>query len=142
MHPYILCQDGTRSSGAQNRVQRSARLPGAVLLARFDLSEWGQTLRTTLASNPSLGWALITHPFHPLKGQRFAILKIRKVAGREVFSLYDEQRGSLRIPRDWTDQAVLSADAGLIEPAPILDARCLLKLHDLVRVVTKRIDDE
>src|SRR5271166_5559003 len=84
MHPYILCQDGTRSSGAQNRVQRSARLPGAVLLARFDLSEWGQTLETTLASNPSLGWALITHPFHPLKGQRFAILKIRKVAGREV----------------------------------------------------------
>jgi hypothetical protein len=89
-----------------------------------------------------LGWALITHPFHPLKGQRFAILKIRKVAGREVFSLYDEQRGSLPIPRDWTDQAVLSADAGLIEPAPILDARCLLKLHDLVRVVTKRIDDK
>src|SRR5271165_646201 len=142
MHPYILCQDGTRSSGAQNRVQRSARLPGAVLLARFDLSESGQTLQTTLASNHSLGWALITHPFHPLKGQRFAILKIRKVAGREVFSLYDEQRGSLPIPRDWTDQAVLSADAGLIEPAPILDARCLLKLHDLVRVVTKRIDDE
>jgi hypothetical protein len=102
----------------------------------------GQTLQTTLASNPSLGWALITHPFHPLKGQRFAILKIRKVAGREVFSLYDEQRGSLPIPRDWTDQAVLSADAGLIEPAPILDARCLLKLHDLVRVVTKRIDDK
>jgi len=113
-----------------------------VPLVRFDLSESGQTLQTTLASNPSLGWALITHPFHPLKGQRFAILKIRKVAGREVFSLYDEQRGSLPIPRDWTDQAVLSADAGLIEPAPILDARCLLKLHDLARVVTKRIDDE
>jgi Family of unknown function (DUF5372) len=107
-----------------------------------DLWWSGQTLQTTLASNPSLGWALITHPFHPLKGQRFAIRKIRKVAGREVFSLYDEQRGSLPIPRDWTDQAVLSADAGLIEPAPILDARCLLKLHDLVRVVTKRIDDE
>jgi hypothetical protein len=89
-----------------------------------------------------LGWALITHPFHPLKGRRFAILKIRKVAGREVLSLYDEQRGSLPIPRDWTDQAVLSEDAGLIEPAPILDARCLLKLHDLVQTLTKRVDDE
>jgi hypothetical protein len=102
----------------------------------------GQTIQTALASNASLGWALITHPFHPLKGQRFAILKIRKVAGREVLSLYDDKRGSLPIPRDWTDQAVLSPDAGLIEPAPILDARCLLKLHDLVRTATKRIDHE
>jgi hypothetical protein len=88
-----------------------------------------------------LGWALITHPFHPLKGQRFAILKIRKIAGREVLSLYDDKRGSLPIPRDWTDQAVLP-DGNLIEPAPILDARCLLKLHDLVRATTKRIDGE
>src|ERR1700686_437541 len=92
--------------------------------------------------NPALGWALITHPFHPLKGQRYAILKIRKIAGREVFNLYDEKKGSLPIPRDWTDKAVLSADVGLIEPAPILDARCLLKLHDLVQAITKRFDDE
>jgi uncharacterized protein DUF5372 len=98
----------------------------------------GQTIQTALASNPSLGWALITHPFHPLKGQRFAILKIRKVAGREVLSLYDDKRGSLPIPRDWTDQAVLAPDAGLIEPAPILDAWCLLKLHDLVQGRNKK----
>ena len=65
-----------------------------------------------------------------------------KIGGQEVLSLYDDKRGSLPIPRDWTDQAVLSPDAGLIEPAPILDARCLLKLHDLVQAVTKRIDDE
>jgi hypothetical protein len=100
------------------------------------------TIQTTLLSNPSFGWALITHPFHPLKGQRFAILKIRKIAGREVLSLYDDKRGSLPIPRDWTDQALLSPHAGLIEPAPILEARCLLKLHDLVQAITKRIDDE
>jgi hypothetical protein len=102
----------------------------------------GQTLQTALLLNPSLGWALITHPFHPLKGQRFAILKIRKMGGQEVLSLYDDKRGSLPIPRDWTDQALPSGHAGLIEPAPILDARCLLKLQDLVRVATKIIDDE
>jgi uncharacterized protein DUF5372 len=89
-----------------------------------------------------LGWALITHPFHPLKGRRFAILKIRKMGGREVLSLYEDQRGSLPIPRDWTDQALLSPHAGLNEAAPILDVRCLLKLQDLVRAVTKNIDDE
>ena len=89
-----------------------------------------------------MGWALITHPFHPLKGQRLAILKIRKIAGREVLSLYDDKRGSLPIPRDWTDQALPCPRAGLVEPAPILDARCLLKLQDLVRATTKSIDDE
>ena len=41
-------------------------------------------------------------------------------------SLYDDKRGSLPIPRAWTDQALLCPHAGLIEPAPILDARCLL----------------
>ena len=92
--------------------------------------------------NPSLGWALITHPFHPLKGQRFAILKIRKIGGQEVLSLYDDKRGSLPIPRDWTDQAVLCPEAGLIEPPPILEVQCLLKLQDLVRATIKRIDDE
>jgi hypothetical protein len=102
----------------------------------------GQTVQTALVPNPSFGWALITHPFHPLKGQRFAILKTRKIGGREVLSLYDDKRGSLPIPRDWTDQAVLSSDAGLIKAAPILEVRCLLKLHDLVRAATKRIDDE
>ena len=98
----------------------------------------GQTIQTALVPNPSLGWALITHPFHPLKGQRFAILKVSKIGGQEVLSLYDEKRGSLPIPRDWTDQAVLSPHAGLIEPAPILEARCLLKLHDLVQSRDKK----
>jgi len=102
----------------------------------------GQTIQTALLSNPSLGWALVTHPFHPLKGQRLAILKIRKIAGQEVLSLFDDKRGSLPIPRDWTDQARLCPHEGLIEPAPILDARCLLKLHALVRAATKGIDDE
>jgi hypothetical protein len=107
-------------------------------------ARWGsrQTIQTALLPNPSLGWAIVTHPFHPLKGRRFAILKIRKLGEQEVLSLYDDKRGSLPIPRDWTDQALLWPCAGLIEPAPILDARCLLKLHDLVRGVTKRFDDE
>jgi hypothetical protein len=59
-----------------------------------------------------------------------------------VVFIYDDKRGSLPIPRDWTDQALPSGHAGLIEPAPILDARCLLKLQDLVRAATNSIDDE
>jgi hypothetical protein len=57
-------------------------------------------------------------------------------------SLYDEKRGTVSILRGWTDHAVLSPYEGLIKPAPILEVRCLLKLHDLVRAVTKGIDHE
>ena len=81
---------------------------------------------------------MITHPFHPLAGQRFAILKVRKIAGQDVLSLYDEKRGSLTMPRAWTDQAEPSPYMGLPEPAPRLDVRCLLKLHELVRATSKR----
>jgi Family of unknown function (DUF5372) len=91
--------------------------------------------------NPALGSALITHPFHPLAGQRLPLLKVRKIAGQDVLSLYDEKRGSLSIPRDWTDQATSSPCAGLLEPAPCLDVRGLLKLHALVRATSKRRDD-
>ena len=86
---------------------------------------------------PALGWALITHPFHPLAGQRFRILKVRKLAGQELLSLYDQKRGSLTIPRAWTDQAEPSPYAGLPEPAPILDVHGLLKLHELLRATSK-----
>jgi hypothetical protein len=86
---------------------------------------------------PALGWAVVTHPFHPLAGQRFAILKVRKLAGQEILSLYDQKRGSLTMPRAWTDQAEPAPYAGLPGPAPILDVRCLLKLHELLRATSK-----
>jgi hypothetical protein len=53
-------------------------------------------------------------------------------------SLYDEKRGSLTMPRAWTDQAEPSPYADLPESAPRLDVRCLLKLHELVRATSKR----
>jgi Family of unknown function (DUF5372) len=86
---------------------------------------------------PDLGWAVITHPFHPLAGQRFAILKVRKIAGQDVLSLYDQKRGSLTVPRAWTDQAEPSPYEGLPESAPILDVPCLLKVHELLRTTSK-----
>jgi hypothetical protein len=80
---------------------------------------------------------VITHPFHPLVGQRFAILKVRKIAGQDVLSLYDRKRGSLTMPRAWTDQAEPSPYAGLSEPALILDVHCLLKVHELLQATSK-----
>jgi hypothetical protein len=88
-----------------------------------------------------LGWATITHPFHPLLGKRFLVLKVRKVAGQEVLSLFDEINGAVALPRDWTDQAAPCADSHVLEQPPILHAGCLLKLRELVDVIAKRIDD-
>jgi hypothetical protein len=52
-----------------------------------------------------LGWAEIRHPFHPLKGQRFAVLKERRVSGVDTLMLRDAVRGSFAVAREWTDRA-------------------------------------
>jgi hypothetical protein len=87
-----------------------------------------------------LGWATVTHPFHPLLGKRFLVLKVRRVGGREVLSLFEEGRGTLALARDWTDQAPPSAYSGVLDQPPILHAPCLLKLRELVDLIEKRID--
>ena len=88
-----------------------------------------------------MGWATVTHPFHPLSGKRFRVLKTRRVGGREVLSLFDEGRGTLALPREWTDRTPPSPyDAALPTP-PILDALCLVKLRELVELIRKGVDD-
>src|SRR6516165_5720925 len=62
-------------------------------------------LRTALRPRQTLGLTEITHPFHPLRGQRFIVLKVRKVSGVEILSLRHTEMGSLAIARDWTDWA-------------------------------------
>ena len=50
-----------------------------------------------------LGSAEVTHPFHPLRGQRFVVLKLRTVSGVETLSLRHADLGSFALPREWTD---------------------------------------
>jgi hypothetical protein len=52
-----------------------------------------------------LGWAEIRHPFHPLRGQRFEVLKKRRIAGIDTLILRELARGTFSIARDWTDWA-------------------------------------
>jgi hypothetical protein len=90
-----------------------------------------------------LGWAIITHPFHPQSGKQFPILKMRRVGGEQILSLLDESsgRGSFTVPREWTDQSPPSPHSSMLEQAPVLDAACLIKLRDLVEVLKKGVDD-
>ena len=79
-----------------------------------------------------MGWAEISHPFHPLRGQRFEVLKKRRVAGVDTLILRGLERGTLSVPREWTDWADLSPDDSLDRPPRRLAAESLFALAALL----------
>jgi hypothetical protein len=83
----------------------------------------------------------VTHPFHPLLGKRFLILRVRRVGGHEVLSLFDEDKGTIALRREWTDQAQPLPYSSVLDRPPLLHPTCLLKLRELIELIQKRIDD-
>jgi Family of unknown function (DUF5372) len=81
-----------------------------------------------------LGSAEITHPFHPLRGQRFAVLKLKEFAGVEILSLRHAEMGSLAVRREWTDWAAPGTSREPIagQQALLIDVLGLLALVDLI----------
>jgi hypothetical protein len=75
-----------------------------------------------------LGWAEITHPFHPLRGQRFSILKTRRVSGIDTLLLQGTAMGTFAVPREWTDQEDEEP-----QKSTFLDFSSLSVLKNLVR---------
>jgi hypothetical protein len=84
-----------------------------------------------------LGWAEIRHPFHPLRGQRFEVLKKRRVAGVDTLILRDLERGSFSVAREWTDWADPLRSDFLRSPPQRLDVQSLLTLVTLLEVLTR-----
>lgn len=76
----------------------------------------------------SLGCATITHPYHPLRGQRFPIIKTRHLSNQEMFILQGSDHGTFALPREWTDQALPSVISSLDTPLK-LDVTSLLILQ-------------
>jgi hypothetical protein len=83
-----------------------------------------------------LGWAEIRHPFHPLRGQRFAVLKKRRISGVDTLILRELERGSFSVAREWTDWVDPSLADSLGVPPRRLDAQSLLELTSLLEVLT------
>jgi hypothetical protein len=77
----------------------------------------------------------IRHPFHPLRGQRFEVLKKRRLAGIDTLILREMKRGSFSIAREWTDWAALSGSLGF--PPRRFDAPLLFELVSLLEALTK-----
>jgi hypothetical protein len=89
-------------------------------------------VQTALAHNSNLGWAEIRHPFHPLRGQRFEVLKKRRVAGVDTLILRECKYGSFSIAREWTDWADPNLYDSLGLQPGRLDVDSLLELVTLV----------
>jgi hypothetical protein len=96
-----------------------------------------------------LGWAEIRHPFHPLRGQRFEVLKQRRIAGVDTLILRELERGTFSVARAWTDWADPSLYDSLGFPPRRLAAESLFELVALLdqlatphpSALPKRIDE-
>jgi hypothetical protein len=89
-----------------------------------------------------LGSAEICHPFHPLKGQRFLVLKERRVAGIDTLILRNTERGSFAVPKEWTDRATPSPYEALGLTPGRLEIQFLLDLVTLVEQLAARCGKE
>jgi hypothetical protein len=95
-------------------------------------------VRTALDRSSHLGWAEIRHPFHPLRGQRFEVLKRRRLAGVDTLIVREPEFGSISIAREWTDWADPSVYDGLSCSPRCFDAEPLFELVTLVELLMAR----
>ena len=79
----------------------------------------------------TLECAKITHPYHPLRGQKFPVLKTRRVSGVDTLVLRGSNMGTFAVPKEWTDKGNPLDDSAR-RKAHILDFRCLLALKEII----------
>ena len=92
--------------------------------------------QTALVHSSALGWAEIVHPFHPLRGRRFEVLKKRRRAGVDTLILRELERGTLSIPREWTDWADPTPYDALTRPPHRFAADGLFELVALLEALS------
>ena len=90
---------------------------------------------TALKSHRYLGYVTITHPFHPLKGERLKVLSSKTFNKRDILSLQNLCGSMLSVPREWTDKAdpdPYRSCPGYLEDPPVLSFMHLMELTDLL----------
>ncbi len=108
-----------------------------MLVVSLDPTRWGRAALNALQNKADLGWAIITHPFHPFRNQKFRILKTRKVAAEDTIILQGSYRGTFAVPKDWTDQASpCLSNYAAVSPS-CLCMRCLLALTNIIDQISK-----
>jgi hypothetical protein len=92
-----------------------------------------QSARTAHECSKPLGWAEIQHPFHPLRGQNFPVLKKRRVSGVDTLILRGLEHGTFCVHREWTNWADPCPYVGLTPPR--LNIYSLFELVELLEQV-------
>src|SRR5689334_10153521 len=98
---------------------RPARSGGCMCLsAAGNAARWGfprnpQTARSRRDREVSESFITVTHPFHPLSGQRLRVLFERKLPGGLAVSCEGGPLGSLMLPLAWADRGGAAADGPL-----------------------------
>jgi hypothetical protein len=85
-------------------------------------------------SSDDLGFVVVTHPFHPLIGQRLEILYLKRRAGDTVFVCSGGVSGQITVPQAWTDRGVPAGEhrlsmAGLAALAAVTRALGVVDRH-------------
>ena len=97
-----------------------------------------RSIRTAQSPNEASGWVEVQHPFHPFRGQRFQVLKYRRVGGIDTLILRDVARGSFAVPVQWTDRAAPEAYERLGDSPRRLSLDTLCDLIELIELLTQR----
>ncbi len=106
-------------------------------VALLGLELKGRLVLNALNNNRDLGYATITHPYHPFHGQYFKILKSRKLSGEDSLILKGTISGTFAVFREWTDRA----DPDLfedIQPRLYLSPIHLLPLAELIEQINNK----
>ena len=91
-----------------------------------------RSVQTALDQSKPLGWAEIRHPFHPLRGQRFPVLKTKRIGGVDILILRGSGAGTVSVAREWTDRADPTPWDGLAVTPQRLEASLVLELVTLL----------
>ena len=89
-----------------------------------------------------MGWATITHPFHPLRGQCLEVLKTRRVTGIDTLILRHPELGSYTVAREWTDWRIPDDSTLVDTPARKLNAGLLVQLASLLVQLHKQFQED
>jgi uncharacterized protein DUF5372 len=78
-----------------------------------------------------LGWATVTHPHHPLCGQRLAVIRVRRGADPDlIVRLPDGLHAALSV--SWTDYAAPADPSPPPASLPLLDGDGLRQAAELI----------
>jgi hypothetical protein len=89
-----------------------------------------------------LGSAVIIHPYHPFHGQRFSILKLRKVGSVQTAILLGSDSGTFAVPLSWTDRGPPSPRPDSNEIPQFLSAPNLWALVELLESLSPQDERE